>query len=301
VSVATGGTLEQQRPLSPSCPVIDPRGDFESGRIMARSKWYDAQSDRLVFYGGEATPDYWDQLWDEAAGWNFEKKVRSHANRFYIKNVARKYLPDRGDRVLEGGCGLGGYVYRLHHLGYRVTGLDFAPTVVQRLRKHFPELDIVEGDVRALDFEDESFGLYLSFGVIEHFAAGYEDILREAYRVLKPGGRLLITVPYLSPLRRFKARLGHYDDRGAPESFFQYAYRPRALLRDLEGLGFRFLDLRSRSGFVGLQEEVQTLAPILDPLGRSSWMPSRVTRYALGKLIAPITGHTMQIVVEKAD
>ena len=58
---------------------------------------------------------------------------------------------------LEGGCGLGGNVYCLHYYGYSAFGVDFAEKTVEKISKYFPELKIIKGDVRSLEFDDEFF------------------------------------------------------------------------------------------------------------------------------------------------
>ncbi|MGQ9846211.1 MAG: class I SAM-dependent methyltransferase [Bacteroidales bacterium] len=63
--------------------------------------------------------------------------------------------------------------------------------------------------MKYLPFHNEAFSLILSLGVLEHFE-DLKDIdiaLKEAYRCLKPGGHLLVTVPYLSWNRQFNPQV----------------------------------------------------------------------------------------------
>ena len=55
---------------------------------------------------------------------------------------------------------------------------------LKKIKLHWPQLDVSYGDVRALEFEDDSFDGYWSLGVIEHFPDGYEDIGQEMTRVI---------------------------------------------------------------------------------------------------------------------
>lgn len=102
------------------------------------------------------------------------------------------------DRVLDIGCGLGGLVrFVAERVGCRVTGLDLTPDYVA-LAREFTALtglseraDFVQGSALALPFGDGVFSAALSFHVgmnIADRAAKYA----EAFRVLQPGGRLVL-------------------------------------------------------------------------------------------------------------
>lgn len=257
-----------------------------------RHKWVDAARERLVYEGEDPTPQFWDRTWgadDDAA---LRRGVRSSSHPYLARWLAHRLLPHRGDLIVEAGCGLAGHVWRLHEYGYRVMGIDNATATVARVNRAFPELDVRVGDVRALPLRDATVGLMLSFGVLEHFVDGPGEALREAYRVLQPGGRIYVTVPYFSPLRRIKARFGAYGN-GPRADFFQYAYGRRALAKALVDAGFRRLDAKATSGYFGLWEECSSLSPVLDRLGQSTWPVARVVRAGIGLAVAPVAGHML--------
>src|SRR5262245_61971007 len=96
-------------------------------------------------------------------------------------------------RLLDLGCGTGGVLPHLAPYGEAI-GLDPAPEAAKYCRQR--EVPMVVGSGLELPFADGSFDAVLALDVIEHVA---DDValLREARRVLRPGGVLLVTVPAL--------------------------------------------------------------------------------------------------------
>ena len=169
-------------------------------------RYYDKHHKRLIYIAETASPEYWDHHWESK---NLRAEItKKHFDQLVIPTT-KKYLAP-GSRVLEGGCGTGVHVFGLRQNGFESIGVDNAPETVRLAKEAVPEMDIRLGDVLTLDFEDNYFDGYWSIGVIEHFWDGYEPVLSEMKRLLKPGGYLFLTFPYMSPLRKWKARRGQY-------------------------------------------------------------------------------------------
>jgi SAM-dependent methyltransferase len=99
--------------------------------------------------------------------------------------------PRPGGRVLDVACGSGNAALVAARRYCRVTGVDFAPNLLERGRMRAEaegtDVTFVEGDAQALPFEDASFDTVLSvFGAM--FAPDQERTAAELLRVCRPGG-----------------------------------------------------------------------------------------------------------------
>jgi SAM-dependent methyltransferase len=100
-----------------------------------------------------------------------------------------------GDHVLDVGCFTGVLAREAHSRvgpSGRVVGMDRNPGMLAVAKQVAPEVTWQEGDLKALPFEDASFDV-----VASGFGLPYFDrtpMLREMWRVLKPGGRMILSV-----------------------------------------------------------------------------------------------------------
>jgi ubiquinone/menaquinone biosynthesis C-methylase UbiE len=154
------------------------------------------------------------------------------------KAIARNVPP--GGRILDAGCGLSPWPAFLTSKGYEAAGLDFSDRMIAALRTRYPKLEWIVGTVQSIPFPSESFDAVISWGVIEHDEAGPDQALREFLRILRPGGRLILTVPIDSPSQR------HASDAQfkGPDAriFFQYFMTPEEFGRAVTQVGFRLVE-----------------------------------------------------------
>jgi SAM-dependent methyltransferase len=98
-----------------------------------------------------------------------------------------------GETVLDAACGNGNAALAAARRFARVTGVDYAPNLLDkaklRARAEGASIDFVEGDVEALPFEDEAFDVVLStFGTM--FAPNHPVVASELVRTARHGGRI---------------------------------------------------------------------------------------------------------------
>ena len=97
-------------------------------------------------------------------------------------------------RILDVGCGTGLNASRLAKLGHTVVGIDLSPVAIEKFRERGLEGHVVDIASGPLPFPDHSFGMIYASEVIEH-TVDTADFLAKLYRVLQPGGLILLSTP----------------------------------------------------------------------------------------------------------
>ena len=120
-----------------------------------------------------------------------------------MERIDRESKLLRGKHLLEIGCGMGYDSLEFLKRGVRVTATDLTPNAVALARRHFELKKVQAEDVRtanALDlpFPDNTFDAVWANGVL-HATGDSQRAVQEARRVLKPGGRAIISHFYRKP------------------------------------------------------------------------------------------------------
>jgi ubiquinone/menaquinone biosynthesis C-methylase UbiE len=111
-----------------------------------------------------------------------------------LSAIGRMIAARPGESILEVGCG-GGHVLRLFPQG-RLTGVDVSGQMLERARRNLQGYDVrlLKGQLHELGIPAASFDHVICTEVLEH-TANPGAILAEIRRVLRPGGRAVITFP----------------------------------------------------------------------------------------------------------
>jgi 2-polyprenyl-3-methyl-5-hydroxy-6-metoxy-1,4-benzoquinol methylase len=110
------------------------------------------------------------------------------------KQIRLMFLGDlKCGRVLDVGCGDGGFLHLMSKAGWSVEGLDFDPKAIESAKVKYG-LELRHGDLPSAGFQEGAFDAVTMSHVIEHVPDPV-SLLAEARRVLKPGGRLVVTTP----------------------------------------------------------------------------------------------------------
>lgn len=123
--------------------------------------------------------------------------------------TVRALSPQPGERVLDVAAGTGTSAAALARSGAEVVALDFSAGMIEVGRKRHPKIAFVEGDAMALPFKANEFdAVTISFGLRN--VKDPRKALKEMYRVLKPGGRLVVCEFSTPPRALLRAGYGLY-------------------------------------------------------------------------------------------
>ena len=114
-------------------------------------------------------------------------------------SLGREFPTWRQHRILDAGCGTGAILQRLGNPEQNI-GIDRAPEALAFCRRRGLN-NVLQGDVMALPFPDESFDAVICSSVLYHqWVPDVPAALREMQRVLRPGGLLILNLPAFNSL-----------------------------------------------------------------------------------------------------
>ncbi|WP_285644115.1 class I SAM-dependent methyltransferase [Lentzea sp. NBRC 102530] len=114
----------------------------------------------------------------------------AHDGRPLDAAIMRAFAELTDGPVADIGCGTGRITQHLRELGLEVAGIDLSDGMLEQARKLYPHLTFTQGDMTALNLEDNSLGGAVVWYSTVHMAAN-EVPWQEFHRVLEPGGHLL--------------------------------------------------------------------------------------------------------------
>jgi ubiquinone/menaquinone biosynthesis C-methylase UbiE len=153
-----------------------------------------------------------------------------------------------GERVLDLGCGAGRFVAALREMGAEPIGVELASGALERARRNVPgaDLRLAEPD-GTLPLEHGAVDLVWCSEVLEHVADTLY-VLTEARRVLRRGGRLLVTTPFHGRVKGAALALRGFDAHFDPLGGHLRFYTRSSLGRALGAAGFEDARIRTAGG-----------------------------------------------------
>jgi SAM-dependent methyltransferase len=187
--------------------------------------------------------DVWAELPEDPKPWAWERR------RALLLAEAKP-----GERVLDLGCGAGRFIAALQEAGADPVGVELAEAALERARHNVPgaELHPLAAD-GAIPLEDATVDLVWCSEVLEH-VPDTAGLLSEVRRVLRTGGRLLVTTPSHDLARRVLLALTRFDAHFDPLGQHVRFYSRRSLARVLGEFAFDDVRVSHVGGPPGVRE-----------------------------------------------
>ena len=183
--------------------------------------------------------DYYEELWERLPD-DLEPPDLELRRSFALAGI------EPSDRVLDLGCGAGDLTADLRPAAGSIVGVDVAEAALRRARARHPDLTfLLAGIDGELPLQDNAFDVVWSSEVIEH-VADTARWMSEVRRVLRPGGRLLLTTPSHGRLKLAVEGLERYSEPLGDHLHLYTAGSLRGLLAEFD---FVQVEVRAAGGW----------------------------------------------------
>ena len=215
------------------------------------------------------------------------KKPAGIIERLRTESILRRHLPKAPAVIYDVGGGAGAYAFPLTEQGYSVHLIDFTPLHIEQAKERMEKTGVKlasasVGDARELKVKVSVADVVLYLGPLYHLQEKDDrnKALREAYRILKPGGMIFaVGISRFVPVLKFGStnrliqpeltavveeglKTGKYNiPLGERGIFSMYGHLPDELGKELQDANFKNVNLFGIEGpswaFVALQETVE--------------------------------------------
>ena len=177
--------------------------------------------------------------------------------------IVKKLIPrDTGITILDFGCGKGKMTEEISKLNPQATiiGADVSSTALKAAGKKLPKSKfILIEENNKLDINDSSVDFIVMADVIEHIY-NVEARMNDLVRILKPGGKILITTPYHGLLKNLVLVTFFFDTAFDPVGPHIRFFSKRSLLKLVEKLGLERLEFGYFGRFFPFSRAMYVLA-----------------------------------------
>ena len=139
-------------------------------------------------YRSDDNKTYWTKRWENIGADEKMENKDSYPLKYTLEAISHK---DKNQKILEAGCGAGRIVSYLHDNNFKVVGIEFIRSAIEKIKLKFPKLNVHTMDILNTKFENNEFDTILAFGLYHNFQIDmFEKALDETKRILKDDGLL---------------------------------------------------------------------------------------------------------------
>lgn len=206
-----------------------------------------------------------------------------------------------GDTVLDLGCGEGRHLHAMYHAAQvHAVGVDLGFDDVKKTLNGFRSFPDLEGDflrfsgsvanALQLPFGDDTFDVVVCSEVLEHIP-DYKQAINEITRILKPGGKLAVSVPRRWPEKVCWALAeGYHNTPGGHVRIF----KDKELRKDIEGNGLSFF---RKHWAHGLHSPYWWLQCLIWKRRDTSWLVKQYHRFLVWDIMfKPLTTRSLEAI-----
>lgn len=218
-----------------------------------------------------------------------------------ILSILKKYLPKKdGLKILDSGCGTGLLTKKLEQLG-KVYAIDISDEAIRFAKKR--GINVKKASVLKTGFSKNYFDAIVSIDVLSHkFVEDDQKAIEELYRILAPGGLLILKVPAFEILR------GPHDE----EVYTKKRYTKRDFKKLLANSKFKKLSISYIGSFLfpilfiknifyqQANESRSSISQVWSPLNRLLIFTFKLEAY-LTKFISIPFGISLLVVLKKSN
>jgi SAM-dependent methyltransferase len=259
-------------------------------------EWVEPLPDMEAMHRLYSSPKYYNT--DNISQYGYSDYVR---NKHLYVNLFNRRLDEilhhtggRRGRLLDVGCAMGILLELARLRGWEVHGVDVSAYATAIARDYY-NLDVVTGQLGDAGYPDGHFDVVVMDDLIEH-VADPTGLVREARRILAPGGLLTLNTPNRAGLwhRLMGRRWFHY--RQTEHTFF---FSPAVISRLLARHGFQVLEIHSSSKIIDLNYAFGRLRYYNESL--SSFLERTFGRLLVSSITFPIRVGEMAVFSRKTE
>lgn len=193
-----------------------------------------------ITYRATPTKVYWENRWENIPIDAVAEKIDGYPIKY-----ADLIVENDDGLILEAGCGAGRVLKYYHNKGNRIIGIDYIGSVIERLKKSTPELDVKSDDITNLSFDNGTFQYVLAFGLYHNLASTTDrnKAFQETFRVLMPGGKLCASFRADNIQTKLVDWLANRKNKGPKNVFHKVNYTMNEYAELIEQNGFELDDV----------------------------------------------------------